>query len=174
MKKLVLALMLMIIPLFLAKNALAAYVFKITSVGSMNLTGGEVKIWRTDVKPIIRGTASPSSDVNVTIDGSTLQVSADSAGTWVYTPMSDLAVGDHSLKVVNVNVGSTVGALTPTPTPAQISMTLVAGSTKNANSQAQFDSTALPKTGIAWPTIILLAFGVGIICLTFKKVLVLN
>lgn len=161
----------MIIPFFLAKNVLATYVFKITSVGNMNLTGGEIKIWRTDVRPIIRGTANPNSDINITIDGSTIQVSTDSSGTWVFTPMTDLAVGDHSIKVVNVNVGSTVGALTPTPTPAQISMTLVAGSTKNANSQAQFDSTALPKTGVAWPTFFLLVFGVGIVCLTIKTMI---
>lgn len=171
-KKIFLALSLMLISLFMVKPALAAYTFKITSIGEMNVIGSEVKIWRTTLKPIIRGTANPSSDINVTIDSSTLQVSADSEGTWVYTPMSDLTAGDHSLRVANVNVGTTIGALTPTPTPAQISMTVVAGSTKNANSQAQFDSTALPRTGMAWPTILLLIFGIGTICLTLKNVLI--
>jgi len=171
-KKIFLALVLMIIPLFMAKNVLAVYTFKVTSIGSMNVTGNEVKVWRTDLKPAIRGEANPGSDIDVTLDGATLQVSADSAGDWVFTPMSTLTVGDHSLKVVNTGVGTTVAALTPTPTPAQISMTVVAGSTKNANSQAQFDSTALPKTGTAWPTVLLLVFGIGTICLAFKNVLI--
>jgi len=172
MKKIFLALVLIFISLFMVRPVMAAYVFKVTSIGNMNVTGNEVKIWRTMTRPIIRGTANPSNDINVAIDSSTLQVSADSAGTWVFTPMSDLSVGDHTLRITNVSVGATVGALTPTPTPAQISMTVVAGSTKNANSQAQFDSATLLRTGMAWPSLILLVFGVGIICMGLKFLII--
>lgn len=153
-------LMLVLFGLFFFTKPVFAYEFKITSVGEITVGSTlSSKIWRKSTKPIIRGTATPGANISVSIDGTVLQVSADSSGDWVFTPQNTLSTADHALSVTNLsnNISQTT--------------TVVTGSTVDANTQAEYNSggiKTLPKTGGPIPTVLLLGFGTILICIGRK------
>jgi hypothetical protein len=153
-------LILVLFGLFFLNKPVYAYEFKITSIGEITVSSTlGSKIWRKSTKPIIRGTATPGANISVSIDGTALQVSADSSGNWTFTPQSTLSVADHTLKVTNVS------------NSVEQTTTVAAGSTVDANTQTEYNNggiRTLPRTGGTTPTILLLGFGTVLICIGKK------
>lgn len=56
----------------------------------------------TDLTPVFEGTAQPNETVNITINSPqtiTVQVKADSVGTWSYVPTTSLEPGEHTITI---------------------------------------------------------------------------
>lgn len=136
----------LILALFVSKSVWAGG-FIISSIGGVSTNNIQVsKFWHTSLKPVFRGTALPGADITITIDGTAYQIAADSAGDWVFTPTSDLVAGDH--QIVLTSNGSTQN------------LTLTTGSIgSDVGGLSSSSSSALPASGVAWPTILLLSVG---------------
>lgn len=135
--------------LFLVQTgAVFAGTFNIKSIGGADTDGKQISHWWvTSLQPVFRGEAVPGANVSVTIDGTALQVTADSSGDWVFTPVSALSAGDHSV------IASSEGS--------NISFTLTTGR-ENVDWAAVEKGTAeaLPTVGVVSPTFMMLVFGV--------------
>lgn len=76
--------------------------FTLNSVGSSNVTSQTItSLSAVGSRPVFRGTTDPSGAIIVTIDGTGIQINADSAGSWVLTPTTDLSVGNHSISITD-------------------------------------------------------------------------
>lgn len=137
----ILTLLLFISLFFGVKEAKA---FTLDSVGAGNVANAKISTWSSgSSKPVFRGTTTPSGDVVITIDGSPVQVSADSAGAWVYTPISALTEGTHSV-------------------------TISVGGVEQQNFELTITPGAMPNTGGATQTLMLLGLGTTSIILGKK------
>jgi len=124
--------------------------FHLKSIGEVQTNGIQGgKWWYSGLQPTFRGEALPGEAVNITIDDVTLQVNADSAGDWVFTPVSALSGGEHRVNLENNG--------------ANVPFTLVLG-TENVDwdSVGQGGGETLPTVGTYWPTMLLLALGIGL------------
>ena len=133
---------------FLTVSEALAAGFNLKSIGNVSTDGKQISHWwYTSNQPTFRGEAGTGADVTVDIDGTPLQVSADSAGDWVFTPTTTLTDGDH--------------LVTLTSSGSEIKFTLTIG-TANVDWNAVQAGTgeALPTVGIAWPTMALLGMAV--------------
>lgn len=130
--------------------------FHISSIGGVD-TGGQMLShwWNTSLQPTIRGEALPGQDILVTIDGTAVQIAADSAGDWFYTPASALTEGDHTISLESN--GSTIS----------FSLTLGAGSV-DWDAVGSGASETLPTVGIFLPTVIMTSLGSGLVVLGRK------
>jgi len=114
--------------------------FNLKSIGEISTDGKQISHWwYSGNQPTFRGETGAGGDVTVDIDGTVLQVSANSAGDWVFTPTEVLSDGDHS--VILTNSGSEI----------KFTLTIGAG---NVNWEAveKGGSEALPAVGTIWPT----------------------
>jgi len=119
--------------------------FNLKSIGNVSTEGLQISHWwYTGLQPTFRGEATPGGDVTITIDGTAMVASADSAGEWVYTPAATLGGGDHVVSLASG--GSTVN------------FTLTLGSDKvDWNAVESSSGGAMPAAGTAWPTLVLIA-----------------
>lgn len=157
MKKITMFFVVFVLSLFFTKTTFAGG-FTISSIGGVTTNNKQVsKFWHTSLNPVLRGTALPSANIDITIDGTAVQVAADSAGDWVYTP-SGLTAGTHEFKFTSN--GSTQN------------LSLTTGSMGDASigGWADASNSALPASGVAWPTIVLLVVG-GLSMLIGKRFL---
>jgi MYXO-CTERM domain-containing protein len=68
----------------------------------------------TGPRPTLSGSAEPGSTVTLTLDGAVAgTVTADPAGTWLFTPASDLADGEHTVFATATGAGGTSLASPP-------------------------------------------------------------
>lgn len=144
MKKIVLVWYLV---LALGTKSVWAAGFNLKSIGNVETGGWQISHWwYTANQPTFRGEATPGAAVTVTIDGTALEVNADSSGDWVFTPVTALGGGDHS--VVIASSGS------------EIKFTLTTGS-ENVDWAAveAGGGETLPAVGVTWPTIMLMGLG---------------
>ena len=158
-KKIVLLMLLLVM---MAPVTVRAAGFNLRSIGAVSTEGKQVSHWwYTASQPTLKGEASPGTDVTVTIDDQPMVVSADSAGEWVFTPSSGLVSGDHSVGLTNSG--------------SQINFILTIGS-ENVNWDAVEKGTgeAMPAAGVAWPTVVLLIGGLGVVGLGGKMVVNVN
>ena len=119
---------------FDTKSSLA---FTLDSIGSSTVNNQKITTWSYGLtKPTFRGTTTPSGLIVITIDGVAVQVNGDSARAWVYTPVTDLSEGPHTVTISEAGVEQQNFTLTITP-------------------------GALPSTGATTPTLILLGLGTG-------------
>lgn len=127
--------------IFEAKHSLA---FTFDSIGTSTVGNQRTTSWSSSTsRPTFRGTTVPSGPVVITIDGVAVQVNADSAGSWVYTPVNALSTGVHTVIIT-------------------------AEGAEQQNFQLTITPGALPATGAATPTLILLGLGAGSIVLGRK------
>ncbi|HPD44608.1 MAG TPA: Ig-like domain-containing protein [Candidatus Woesebacteria bacterium] len=121
--------------------------FTVSSIGGVSTNNIQVsKFWHTSLQPTFRGTALPSSNVTIDIDGTAIQVAADSSGDWVYTPAASLTTGAH--QVTFTNNGSTQ------------KITLTLGDLSGMDVGGISSSTsATPAAGVTWPTVLILSLG---------------
>lgn len=135
--------------LFCAKGVMASG-FHLTSIGEVQTNGIQGgKWWYTSSQPTFRGEALPSEAVNITIDSNTLQVNADSAGDWVFTPIEPLSDGEHQVTLENNG--------------ASIKFSLVIGAGNvDWDAVGKSGGETLPTVGISWPTVLLLGLGIGL------------
>lgn len=147
MKRIIFVVMLFLFSLLFSKNIFAGG-FVISSIGGVTTNNKQVsKFWHTSLRPVFRGTALPGANIDITVDGTAVQIAADSAGEWVYTPISDLTAGTH--EITFASNGSTQ------------KLTLTTGSVGDGSIGGWSDASnsALPASGVAWPTIMLLIIG---------------
>jgi len=133
--------------ILMTKEKVLASGFHLSSVGGVD-TGGQMLShwWNTSLQPTFRGESLPGADILVDIDGSSVSIAADSAGNWVYTPLSELTTGDHSVSF--------------TSSESTISFTLTLG-TDNVDWTAVGSgaSETLPTVGFFLPTLLLAGVG---------------
>lgn len=130
--------------------------FHIKSIGGVETGGRQMsRFWHTSHQPTLKGEALPGASVIITIDDQANEVNADSAGEWVFIPVTPLPDGDHLVKVVS---GGSV-----------VNMTLTIGSSNvNYTEIGETEDGTLPTVGIFWPTLILGSCGSGMMWLSGK------
>jgi hypothetical protein len=140
---------LILLSCFLVFGIQKAEAFNLTSVGSSNVTSQTITtLSAVGSKPVFRGTTDPSGAIIVTIDGTGTQVNADSAGSWVLTPTTDLSVGNH---IISITDGLNTMNFT---------LTLSAATQKS-----------LPQTGTTETTVLLFVLG-GMMIFVGRKFLI--
>lgn len=168
MRKKLLALAFVVISLTLVTPAFAAGL-AVTSIGSLDTSTGTFYSawWYTKENPALSGTASPSATVTISIDGVEATTTANTLGTWSYTPTT-LTTGNHAVVITSetetvsfsIEIGSEVSTTTTTTVPLQTS----------TNS----GTTTLPDSGVGLYTILavvggMLALGFGAYNFAFAK-----
>ena len=129
--------------LFVSKFTFAGG-FTVSSIGGVTTNNKQVgKFWHSSLNPVLRGTALPSANVDISIDGTAIQVAADSSGEWVYTP-TGLTAGTHEF------------VFTSSGSSQKLSLTVGDISGVSVGGWSDASNSALPAAGVAWPTIILL------------------
>lgn len=139
--------------ILMCSSDVAAGGFMISSIGEVSTNNRQVsKFWHTSTNPTIRGVATPGADIKIDVDGTVVQVSANSSGDWVYTP-SGLSAGDH--------------VFTFTSNESTIKMNISLGKDidwENVGGNWESDSNkGLPAAGVAWPTVGLIILAGGCI-----------
>ena len=115
--------------------------FTFDSIGSGTVNNQKITTWSySSAKPTFRGTNDPNGTIVIIIDDLSAQVSADSAGAWVYTPINALSTGVHTV-IISAN------------------------GVEMQNFQLTITPGALPETGATAPTLILLGVGAGLVIL---------
>jgi len=136
----------MLVLLFgLSGGSVLASGFYLKSIGNVDTGGRQIDHWwYSGNQPTLKGEASPGADVIVEIDGTVLQVSADSAGEWVFTPTTVLSGGDHMVSIKGEGT--------------EINFTLTIGS-ENVDWDAvgTGGGETLPTVGTIWPTLVMMA-----------------
>ena len=157
MKKITVLLVLFFVVLVSANGVWAAG-FNLKSIGELSVDGLMLsKWWYSGLQPTFRGEASPGSVITVTIDETALEIAADSSGDWVFTPVSVLSVGEHSMNFKNE--------------AGEISFVLVLGS-ENVDWDAveSGGGEVLPTVGFLFPTLLSLGLGVGMVWVGRRKI----
>jgi hypothetical protein len=160
MKKVVMTLTLLLVILFSSSTDLLASGFHLKSIGSVETGGRQISHWwYSSPSPVFHGEALPGANINADIDGTVLQLAADSAGNWNFAVPSALTTGDH--KIIFTSEGST------------IDFTLTIG-TENVNWDAvgKGGEETMPTVGTTWPTI--LTALVGVLSLAWGGKMVFN
>lgn len=140
-------LVLMILLVLSVRNVVAAG-FNLKSIGNLSVDGKmSSKWWYSGLNPTFKGEASPGANITVDIDGTVVEIGADSNGDWIFTSASALGGGEHSVSF-KTDVGS-------------ISFVLVLGS-DNVDWKAveNGEGEVLPTVGVVWPTMIVIFGGV--------------
>lgn len=130
--------------------------FNLKSIGEVETGGQQISHWwYTGTKPVFHGEATPNTEVVVDIDGTALQINADSSGNWDFAPTSELDAGDHQ---VSLKSGG-----------SEINFTLTTGSGNvNWDAVGSGSASTLPTVGTVFPTIFLLIGGLGILTMGGK------
>jgi len=147
-----------LLSLFLAPNVSASG-FNLKSIDGVNTDGKLYSQWyHTSLQPSFAGEAPADSTVTINIDATDYTTTADSSGSWTWTPPESLSAGDHSVILTN--------------NESTISFTLTLGS-ENIDWDVVGSGTAtdssLPTVGVTFPTIMLLTSGVAISLFFFTK-----
>jgi len=132
--------------------------FNIKSIGGVD-TDGKLydHWWYSGLQPTFAGEAPASSTVDISIDGTTEQTTADSSGSWSYAPAVPLTAGDHQISLTNNG--------------SDLSFTLTLGS-DNVDWQTvgsgSGSSQSLPTVGFIFPTLFFVTAGGGMILVSKK------
>lgn len=87
-----------ILLLLSVRSAFAAGL-SLTYIGTLATNGAKYSHWwYTVANPTLKGTATPSAAVTVTIDGVVNTITADSTGIWTLAP-TILTTGDHQISL---------------------------------------------------------------------------
>lgn len=135
--------------MFLSVNFAWASGFHISKIGNIDTGGQQLSHWwYSGFAPSLHGEATPGAEVTIDIDGQALAINADSSGNWDFQPAA-MTAGDHQVKVSGDG--------------SAVNFTLTIGS-ENVNWDAVGSGSAqtLPTVGTAWPTVLLLIFGLGV------------
>ncbi|PIX67906.1 hypothetical protein COZ41_02490 [Candidatus Shapirobacteria bacterium CG_4_10_14_3_um_filter_35_13] len=155
MKKLIILLFLMMLVFV---NGVLAGGFNMTSIGEVDTSGRQIsQWWYTSGNPTFRGEAASGGEVIYEIDGTSLQINADSAGNWVFTPQSALSSGDHAIKITSGG--------------SEIAFTLTIGSENvNWDTVGKGGGGVLPAAGTSWPTVMLTFLGGGLMLVAKRMI----
>lgn len=155
MKKLIVTMFLMVF--LFAKESMAGG-FNMTSIGEVNTSGRQIsQWWYTSGNPTFRGEAASGAEIIYEIDGTALQINADSSGNWVFTPQNLLSTGDNNIVIKSGG--------------SEIKFVLTIG-TENVNwgTVEKGQGGVLPAAGNSWPTMMLITVGGGMVVLAIKMV----
>jgi hypothetical protein len=133
--------------------------FTLQSIGQSTVGGKQISKWSyTGSSPILKGEAVAASTVTISIDGTSATATADSSGNWTYNPGA-LIDGDHAIILTNND--------------STIKFTLTTGATNlsadaTATGSGTATGSALPVTGVSFPTIFLLLGGASLMLIARK------
>ena len=136
--------------------------FHLKSISSVETGGRQISHWwYSGSNPVFHGEAAPGANINVDIDGTVLQIAADSSGNWDFQPAGGLTAGDHQVSI--------------TSDGSVINFTLTIG-VENVNWEAvgSGQSETMPTVGTSWPTIAMALSGLLILGLGGKMVFNVN
>jgi hypothetical protein len=135
--------------LFLAASPIRAAEFKLTSIGSLDVSDGVYsQMWYTGNQPAFSGTGTSGATVSITVDSDSYSTTVGTDEQWSWMPATVLTSGDHSLTFTSgtetISFALTTGSSGPTDltTPT---------------STAAATTSALPETGFLTPTLLVLA-----------------
>lgn len=122
--------------------------FHLKSIGNVDTRGQQISHWwYSNNSPVFSGEAMPGASIIFDIDGTSLEINADSSGNWNFAPQTGLTDGDH--KITITSDGST------------INFTLTIGNSNvNWDAVGSGGSETLPTVGTGWPTVLLMTMGV--------------
>jgi len=147
MTKLPIIIITLVLTLFTAQVAFAAG-FSLTYIGTLATNGAKYNHWwYTVANPTLKGTATASTAVTVTIDSVASSVTSDAAGVWTFVPTT-LTNGDHQ---VSLSSGGET-----------IAFTLTIGSTmpsQSSGSGTPTTASTLPVAVLVLVSVLSLGFG---------------
>lgn len=140
-------------------NQISAGGFNMTSIGQVDTSGLQIsQWWYTSGNPTFRGEATSGAEVIYEIDGTALQINADSSGNWVFTPQNSLSSGDHNIKITSGG--------------SEIKFILTIGSENvNWSTVEKGSGGVLPAAGNLWPTAMLLVLGGGMMVMAKRMII---
>lgn len=142
-----------------------AGILTLTSIGSSAVTTQAINSWTYQgVNPVFVGTAAPGATVTITISGTAGTAVADSSGAWTFTPTNITAAGTYTVNITSgtgtMNFTLLIDSVAATATPA--------GSVNDASKGGLPASpSALPQSGGLEDTLLLSAFGLGLVGIAF-------
>ncbi|MBI2464842.1 hypothetical protein HYV64_01750 [Candidatus Shapirobacteria bacterium] len=123
--------------------------FHLKLIGNADTGGRQISHWwYSSSKPVFSGEAMPGAAVVFDIDGSALEINADSSGNWNFAAQEPLSDGDHQITITSD--GSTI----------KFTLTIGNGNV-NWDSVQNGSSETLPTVGTSLPTILLFITGVA-------------
>lgn len=135
--------------LLTSSSAALASGFHLKSIGNADTGGRQISHWwYSSSKPVFSGEAMPGAAVVFDIDGSALEINADSSGNWNFAAQEPLSDGDHQITITSD--GSTI----------KFTLTIGNGNV-NWDSVQNGSSETLPTVGTGLPTILLFIAGVA-------------
>lgn len=133
------------------------------SIGTVVVNGTQLSQWQyTGVNPVFTGTATPSAAVTVTIAGVAGNTTANSTGAWTFTPTNLTSAGTYSVSITSgastLNFSLLINTSAATATPS---------ATADTKGGVTASGSALPVSGGLEDTLLLSAFGLGLIGVAF-------
>ncbi|MGI5841032.1 MAG: Ig-like domain-containing protein [Patescibacteria group bacterium] len=151
MKIKLLSALLLVSLIFLTAGKIVASGFSLNSIGNLNTSGTmSSHWWYTGLNPSLNGAALANSQVDIVIDGTSYQTTADESGQWSFTADSELGAGDHTVSLTNS--GSVI----------DFTLTLGSENVNWDNIASGSSGETLPSAGGIIPTILLTSMGGGL------------
>lgn len=151
MKIKLLSVLLLVSLIFLTAGKIVASGFSLNSIGNLNTSGTmSSHWWYTGLNPSLNGAALANSQVDIVIDGTSYQTTADESGQWSFTADSELGAGDHTVSLTNS--GSVI----------DFTLTLGSENVNWDNIASGSSGETLPSAGGIIPTILLTSMGGGL------------
>lgn len=151
MKIKLLSVLLLVSLIFLTAGKIVASGFSLNSIGNLNTSGTmSSHWWYTGLNPSLNGAALANSQVDIVIDGTSYQTTADESGQWSFTADSELGAGDHTVSLTNS--GSVI----------DFTLTLGSENVNWDNIASGSSGETLPSAGGIIPTILLTGMGGGL------------
>lgn len=151
MKIKLLSVLLLVSLIFLTAGKIVASGFSLNSIGNLNTSGTmSSHWWYTGLNPSLNGAALANSQVDIVIDGTSYQTTANESGQWSFTADSELGAGDHTVSLTNS--GSVI----------DFTLTLGSENVNWDNIASGSSGETLPSAGGIIPTILLTSMGGGL------------
>lgn len=134
--------------LLIIASPVFAAVFKLTSIGTYDVSGGlPSHVWYTSLQPSFEGAGTTGATVNITVDStSSFTAMVGSNEEWNWTPLTPFPAGDHNL--------------TFSSGTDSVSFILTSGSaTSSGTATNSASSSGMPETGSSTPILILSMIG---------------
>lgn len=155
---LVLALVVIVSPVLAQSSSLT-----LQSIGSSMVNGQTITSWTyMGTNPAFVGTATPDETVTVDINGVSGTATADSTGSWTFTPTNITDPGSYT---VSITAGTS--SLDFTLLVSTAGATATPSAEEAGKGGVVATNSALPVTGGLEDTLLLSAFGLGLVGIAF-------
>ncbi len=133
------------------------------TIGTSAVNGMQISQWQySGVNPVFKGTAASSAAVTVTISGVAGNTTADTTGAWTFTPTNLTGAGTYP-----VTISSGASTLTFSLLINATAATATPSATTDTKGGLTASGSALPVSGGLEDTLLLSAFGLGLVGIAF-------